>query len=196
MSTVDDTGTKLVNEARKYIGTPYVYGGTTPSGFDCSGFIQYVYKQVGINITRTTITQIHEGVAVDKNNLQLGDIVFFGTSASIPDHEAMYVGDGKVIESPHTGDVVKILALSAFSDYVGARRINGVTSHSLDTSSSSGVSNFLGGSNLANVETSLLNGLRFFGMYTLLFILLIFILYVTFKSDNSTMIGDVLHGNS
>ena len=125
-SSASSTSTSSVNNliaiAKKYLGVKYVYGGTTPSGFDCSGFVQYCFKQIGINLTRTTYTQVKEGTYVAKSNLQAGDIVFFGT-VSLPHHEALYIGSGNVIQAPHTGDVVKITALSAFGDYATARRI-------------------------------------------------------------------------
>lgn len=115
------TGNALVDTAKQYLGTPYVWGGTTPSGFDCSGFVQYVYGQNGKSIPRTTYEQIKSGIAVDKSSLALGDLVFFGDS-SAPHHVGMYVGNGKYIHAPQTGDVVKISDLSARSDYAGARR--------------------------------------------------------------------------
>ena len=94
---------KAVETAKQYLGVPYVWGGTTPSGFDCSGLVQYVYGQIGVNISRTTYTQV-------------GD-------SSSPHHVGMYIGDGMMIHAPQTGDVVKIASLSARSDYATARRI-------------------------------------------------------------------------
>ena len=113
------TGSALVNIALKYLGVPYVWGGTSPSGFDCSGFVQYVYREAGINISRTTYTQIQEGYPV--SDLQPGDLVFFG-SYSDPYHVGMYIGDGQYIHSPTTGDVVKVATLQYRGDYCGARR--------------------------------------------------------------------------
>ena len=69
-------GADIIEYAKQFIGVPYVFGGTSPSGFDCSGLVQYVYRHFGINISRTTKTQINEGREVDINNLQLGDLVF------------------------------------------------------------------------------------------------------------------------
>ncbi len=119
-------GQQLVNEVKKYLGTPYVWGGTSPSGFDCSGLMQYAANKVGVSINRVSQDQFHNGTAVSKENLQPGDLVFFkGSTGSTqsPGHVGMYVGNGQFIQAPSTGDVVKISNLSSRSDYVGARRI-------------------------------------------------------------------------
>ena len=114
----------LIDTAKSYIGTPYVYGGSTPSGFDCSGFVKYVYGQIGISLSRTSYTQANEGTYVAYEDLMPGDIVCFG-SGSIS-HVGIYVGDGKFIHSPSTGYSVCIAPLSGGS-YNGrfrfARRI-------------------------------------------------------------------------
>lgn len=119
-------GQQLVNEAMKHLGTKYVWGGTDPSGFDCSGLMQYAANKVGVHIDRVSQDQFHNGMAVEKGNLQPGDLVFFkgsSGSANAPGHVGMYVGNGKFIQAPKTGDVVKISDLSSRGDYVGARRI-------------------------------------------------------------------------
>lgn len=113
---------KLVNTAKQYLGTPYVWGGTSTKGFDCSGLMQYVAKQNGINLSRTTYTQIKEGTPVDKSNLREGDLVFFGTQSN-PHHVGMYIGNGQYLHAPKTGDVVKISNLNSRNDYLTARRI-------------------------------------------------------------------------
>ena len=116
-------GSSLVTEAMKYLGTPYVWGGAAPGGFDCSGLVQYVYKQLGVDIGRTTYDQVKNGTAVkNKKDLKPGDIVFFGYPGS-PHHEGMYIGGGKFIQAPATGQNVKITDLNSRSDYAGARRI-------------------------------------------------------------------------
>lgn len=118
---VSGKGQNLVNTAKKYLGTKYVWGGTSPSGFDCSGLLQYAAAQNGISVPRTTYEQIKTGRAVDKSELQPGDFIFFGTSDD-PHHVGMYVGNGQYIHAPKTGDVVKISNLSGRNDYLTARR--------------------------------------------------------------------------
>lgn len=116
----------VIDLAESFLGTPYVWGGTTPSGFDCSGFVQYVYGKNGYSITRTTYTQWdNDGVSVDREDLIPGDLVYFGSGDS-PSHVGLYVGDGMMIHSPRTGDVVKYSTIeSGYYDncYLGARRI-------------------------------------------------------------------------
>ena len=99
---------KLVLDSYKYLGIEYVWGGKTPKGFDCSGFVGWVYKEVtGIDIGWCTYTQVFSGVEVSKENIKPGDLLFFGDKLA-PHHVAMYVGNGKYIHAPHTGDVIKI----------------------------------------------------------------------------------------
>ena len=115
----------VVDSARKYLGTPYVWGGTSPSGFDCSGFVQYVLAQNGKSIPRTSQEQFASGQAVDKSQLQAGDLVFYdwsgGTEAT---HVGIYEGNGKMIHAPHSGDVVKEVDFNSYGQnvYLGARR--------------------------------------------------------------------------
>nr|WP_159036289.1 NlpC/P60 family protein [Clostridium botulinum] len=119
------TGQDIVNYAKKFIGTPYVWGGTTPSGFDCSGFVQYVYRNVaGVELPRDTYGQVNAGTRVSQSQLQPGDLVF--TSAH---HVGIYVGNGQMIHSPQTGDVIKISSIWQF--YAGVR-ISGITNYSKD----------------------------------------------------------------
>ena len=115
-STVSATGNAIVDYAYKFLGTPYQWGGTTPSGFDCSGFTQYVFKNAaGVSLPRTTYDQINVGVAVSYNDLQPGDLVFPHTG-----HVGIYVGGGQMIHAPSTGDVVKV---SSVYKFYTARRI-------------------------------------------------------------------------
>lgn len=114
-----------VNLVQEYLGTPYVWGGENPGGFDCSGLIQYVWGKQGVDIPRTTYDQFKAGTPVDKNNLQAGDAVFFTGSDpmnGLPGHVGMYLGGGKFIEAPHTGADVRISDLAGRTDFVGARR--------------------------------------------------------------------------
>ena len=91
---------------------PYLWGGTTPSGFDCSGLVQYCYREVfNIELPRTTYYQCEVGVEVPFSELLPGDLLFFAENGDVH-HVAMYLGDGYYVEAPHTGDVVKITAMN------------------------------------------------------------------------------------
>jgi peptidoglycan DL-endopeptidase CwlO len=106
--------------ALKYLGVPYVWGGESPKGFDCSGLVAYVYAQLGITLPHYAAAQYQLGVAVPRDQLQPGDLVFFDSL----DHVGIYIGDGQFVHAPHTGDVVKITSLADYGPgYVGARRI-------------------------------------------------------------------------
>jgi peptidoglycan DL-endopeptidase CwlO len=111
----------VVGIAMQYLGVPYVYGGASPSGFDCSGFIMYVFAQVGVSLPHNAAAQYGYGTPVDRSQLQPGDLVFFNGLG----HAGIYIGGGSFIHSPHTGDVVKISSMSGWysSTYVGARRL-------------------------------------------------------------------------
>ncbi len=109
----------IVAYAETFLGTPYAWGADGPSTFDCSGFTKYVYAHFGISMGRTTYAQITQGQYVSRENLQAGDLVFFGSGS--PHHVGMYIGNGSYIHAPHTGDVVKISQLTR-TDYMSARR--------------------------------------------------------------------------
>jgi peptidoglycan DL-endopeptidase CwlO len=111
----------VVGIAMQYLGRPYVYGGSSPSGFDCSGFTMYVYAQVGVSLPHYTVAQYGMGTPVSRDDLQPGDLVFFDGLG----HVGLYIGGGQFIHSPHTGDVVKISGISGWyaDTYVGARRL-------------------------------------------------------------------------
>lgn len=114
------SSSEVINYAKSFLGTPYVYGATGPNSFDCSGFVQYVYRHFGVTTGRTTGDQINHGQYVSRANLQPGDLVFFGSGT--PHHVGIYVGNNSYIHAPHTGDVVKISLLTR-SDYLSARRV-------------------------------------------------------------------------
>lgn len=125
------SGDDLVNYMKQYIGTPYVWGGSSPSGFDCSGLMQYVYGKFGINLPRVTYDQIGVGQAIGMKGLRAGDLVFFDTEPGRngPDHVGMYIGDGKMIDAPRPGKSVEIVDITKgyYADrFMGGRRVSGV----------------------------------------------------------------------
>jgi cell wall-associated NlpC family hydrolase len=110
----------VVGVAMQYLGTPYVWAGASPAGFDCSGFTSYVYAQVGVSLPHNAAAQYGYGTPVPYDQLQPGDLVFFDGLG----HVGLYIGGGEFIHAPHTGDVVKISSLAEYAGgYVGARRI-------------------------------------------------------------------------
>ena len=123
------TGEQIVAKAKQYLGVPYKYGGSSPSGFDCSGFVYYVYRNLGINISRTQTVMYSQGKPVSKSDLQPGDLVFFqNTYKAGLSHVGIYVGDGQFIHAPQSGKVVSYSNLnSAYntSHYYGAARYTG-----------------------------------------------------------------------
>jgi cell wall-associated NlpC family hydrolase len=111
----------VVGIAMQYLGTPYVYGGASPGGFDCSGLVMYVFNQIGVSLPHNAAAQYGYGMPVSRDQLQAGDLVFFNGLG----HVGIYIGGGQFIHAPHTGDVVKISSLTGWysSTYVGARRL-------------------------------------------------------------------------
>ncbi|WP_077215002.1 S-layer homology domain-containing protein [Bacillus dakarensis] len=117
---------KLLPVAKKYIGVPYKYGGTTASGFDCSGYINVVYKELGINLPRTTKGIATAGTYIERDNLRVGDLVIFNTFGSGPSHAGIYIGNDEFIHSSSS----KGVTISSLNDpyywknkYIGARRV-------------------------------------------------------------------------
>lgn len=113
----------ILDTADDYLGVPYLWGGTTPSGFDCSGFVQYVYRENGISLPRVADDQLHAaGTYISRSQLQPGDLVFFG-SGDYASHVGIYVGEGMMIHSPSTGKVIQYTSID--SSYYSSRFIGG-----------------------------------------------------------------------
>lgn len=115
----------IIATAKKYIGSPYLWGGITPAGFDCSGYMQYVFKIHGISLPRTSVQQSNFGTAVSKKNLKPGDLVFFNTSGKGVSHVGMYIGNNQFIHSSSSkGVTISSLSSSYWSArYLSARRV-------------------------------------------------------------------------
>jgi cell wall-associated NlpC family hydrolase len=119
-------GVKVAQYARKFVGVRYRYGGTSPrTGFDCSGFVKYVYAHFGLALPHYTVSQFHLGRRVARRALKPGDLVFFNGLG----HVGLYVGHGKFIHAPHSGTRVQVESMWGWyaHEYAGARRI--VRSH-------------------------------------------------------------------
>ena len=115
------THSAVVNIALQYLGVPYRWGGASPSGFDCSGLLVYAFAKIGVYLPHSSYMQFNMGHYVPRSNLQPGDAVFFNGAS----HVGIYIGGGRFVHAPHTGDVVKISSLSESwyaSTYAGARR--------------------------------------------------------------------------
>jgi cell wall-associated NlpC family hydrolase len=118
-------GQDIVDFAETFLGVGYVYGGTSPSGFDCSGLVYYVYTHFGYSVNRTAAGLAYNGTAVSPSELQAGDVLLFTTSKEFYiGHTGIYIGDGQFIHATSSGSEVKISSLSDYADYYfGARRI-------------------------------------------------------------------------
>lgn len=117
-----ERGRRVVAIAKKHVGAPYRWGGSSPAGFDCSGFVRYVYAQVGVSLPHNAAKQYRLGTPVSRDNLQPGDLVFFDRLR----HNGIYVGNGRFIHSRQTGKRVAIARLDGewYSDhFAGARRL-------------------------------------------------------------------------
>lgn len=118
-------GAKAAASARSFVGVPYRFGGADPSGFDCSGLVWYVYRQLGVTLPRRALDQRRALPTVPRDALLPGDLVFFSSPA---DHVGIYLGDGAFVHAPSTGKDIAIASLSSpyFElAYAGAGRVSG-----------------------------------------------------------------------
>ena len=127
------SGEDIVKYLLQFKGTPYVWGGTQPGGFDCSGLMQYGFAHFGINLNRTTYEQIGQGQAVSMKGLKVGDLVFFDTDKKKagPDHVGIYMGNGKMFHTPRPGKSAEVVDMTSgyyLDRFMGGRRIDGVKS--------------------------------------------------------------------
>lgn len=116
----------ILGYASQFLGTPYVWGGTSPSGFDCSGFTQYVFRHAGINLSRTSQSQYTQGTSVSRSDLKPGDLVFFTTYGAGATHVGIYAGNNTMIDSSNGGVTYQNMNNSYWAPrYLGARRFIG-----------------------------------------------------------------------
>jgi cell wall-associated NlpC family hydrolase len=118
-------GAAAARVALGFLGVPYLWGGESPAGFDCSGLVQYVYARLGVSLPRVAEDQARVGAAVPREALQPGDAVFFADASGYVHHEGLYLGGGRFVHAPHAGDVVKVSSLGEpyyAAEFAGARR--------------------------------------------------------------------------
>jgi len=120
------TGDQIVAEAKRFVGVPYVWGGASPQGFDCSGLVQYTLDHLGIKAPRTSEQQWRWTQHITRDQLQPGDLVFEDPSSNGPGHVVIYAGGGQIVEAPHTGTDVRVRQLGAHEDIVGYGRPPGM----------------------------------------------------------------------
>jgi peptidoglycan DL-endopeptidase LytE len=123
--TLSSFGDRVAAEVQRYLGVPYVWGGTSPRGFDCSGLVQYVFRQLGVMIPRDATEQYYAGTPVARADLQPGDLVFFDTEGGIS-HVGIYIGNGEFVDAPTTGQNVTVMSLYNpywEATYIGARAL-------------------------------------------------------------------------
>lgn len=120
-----DAAAQAAAHARNMVGKPYVYGGNSPQGFDCSGLVQYSYLRAGISVPRTTRSQLKAGLPITTRSLRAGDLVFFDQEGRKFSHVGIYIGDGRFVHAPSSGKQVRIDRLDRryWQDhFVAARR--------------------------------------------------------------------------
>ncbi len=117
-------GVRVADYAKRFLGTRYLYGGSSPSdGFDCSGFVRYVYAHFGVSLAHSSYAQFARGRSIDQRALKPGNLVFFDDLG----HVGIYIGNGRFIHAPHSGTHIRIETLDGWyrSHFDGARRIAG-----------------------------------------------------------------------
>ena len=115
-------GGNVVSIAMSYIGVPYVWGGASPGGFDCSGLVMYAFAQIGVSLPHSSYAMFNYGTPVSYSDLQPGDLVFFDSLG----HVGLYIGGGAFVDAPYTGAYVRIDSMTsgwALANFSGARRI-------------------------------------------------------------------------
>jgi hypothetical protein len=139
VEAVSVSASDLIDYAQSFTGVPYVWGGTTPAGFDCSGFVKYVFEHFGVNLPRTSREQVNVGTPVDAASIQPGDLIFSNwngsaRSASATDHVALYLGGGNLIQAPQPGENVGVKPFNASyqSHVTGIRRVTDVAGGGAD----------------------------------------------------------------
>jgi cell wall-associated NlpC family hydrolase len=123
-----DAGPRALELALSQLGVPYVWGGESPRGFDCSGLVYWAYGALGVQLPRVAEDQARIGVPVARGDLRPGDAVFFADSSGYVHHEGLYIGEGRFVHAPHTGEVVRVQRLFDGyygRQYAGARRYSG-----------------------------------------------------------------------
>lgn len=118
------SGEQMVSIARGFLGYPYVAFGNSPAGFDCSGFVQYVYSQVGMSVSRSSSTQIHDGVAVPYDEAKPGDILSWGYFSGAVTHSALYIGNGQMIHAANPGMGVILSDVSYWQERSGTQLLS------------------------------------------------------------------------
>lgn len=155
---------QIVNEVKKYLGDPYVWGAEGPSSFDCSGLVEYVFKNLGLTVPRTSQEQYawSQGKSIPVDQVQPGDLVFYAGSdgsASSPGHVGIAIGNGQIIHAPRTGQPVKVAGITDSGKITGIKRMPGVTSSGLSSIGGSSSNSGSEGSTVTQTGLPSLGGL-------------------------------------